>query len=42
MNQLVMDLSIRIAVAANRRDLFPGENESRQGISQALQRFAVN
>jgi hypothetical protein len=42
MNLLVMDLSIRIAVAANRRDSFPGESENRQGISQSLQRFAVN
>ena len=35
MNPLAMDLSIRIAVVANRCDLFPGESENRQGISQA-------
>ena len=42
MNLLAMDLSIRIAVAANRRDAFPGDFRFRQGISQSLQRFAVN
>ena len=42
MNLLAMDLSIRIVVAVNRCDPFPGENESRQGISQVLQRFVVN
>jgi hypothetical protein len=42
MNPLAMDLSIRIAVAVNRCDLFPGDFHFRQGISQTLQRFVVN
>ncbi|GEM_PF-2324430 len=42
MNPLAMDLSIRIAVAANKCDPFPGDFRFRQGISQALQRFVVN
>ena len=42
MNPLAMDLSIRIAVAANRCDLFPGDFHFRQGISQTLQRIVVN
>jgi hypothetical protein len=36
MNPLAMDLSIRIAVAVNKCDRFPGEIKSRQGISQAF------
>ena len=42
MNPLAMDLSIRIAVAANRCDSFPGDYRFRQGISQALHRFVLN
>ena len=37
MNPLAMDLSIRIAVAANKCDPFPGDFCFRQGISPALQ-----
>jgi hypothetical protein len=42
MNPLAMDLSIRIAVAANRCDSFPGNFLVRQGISQSFERFVVN
>ena len=43
MSLLVMGLSIRIAVAANKCDLlFPGESKIRQGISQAFQYIAVS
>jgi len=42
MNPLAMDLSIRIAVAANKRDSFPGNFLVRQGISQSLERLVVN
>jgi len=42
MSQLVMDLSIRIAVAANKCDLlFPGESKIRQGISLVFHYIAV-
>jgi hypothetical protein len=42
MNPLAMDLSIRIAVAANKCDPFPGDFRIRQGISQACERFVIN
>jgi hypothetical protein len=42
MSPLAMVLSIRIAVAANKRDSFPGNFLVRQGISQYLEQFVIN